>query len=188
LIKPGPRVPWTPAWWDAFCRDRNLYREADDSPEGLVSRAGAAAVGAYLGVYLQAQADLSPVVPTDVAVGGRRMPRPNLAQDLATGAAALLRGPSEVGKTVWARAIAVALAHAGLIPIWLAAEVCDASFRTAIARAIAPYTPLSPDELLRAAAAAGRAVVFVVDDLPKAPENVQRALVDGARAARLRNP
>jgi len=50
-------------------------------------------------------------------------------------------------------------------PIWLAARVCEDSFRTSLVRAISPYTSFSPDELLRAAEAAGRGVVFVIDDL-----------------------
>jgi hypothetical protein len=100
----------------------------------------------------------------------------------------LLHGPSGFGKTLWARAASAELARAGHVPIWLAADVCEDSFRTSTARAIAPYTSLSPDELLRAAEAAGRGVVFVVDDLTKASAPVQQALLDGAKAVRLRNP
>jgi hypothetical protein len=82
----------------------------------------------------------------------------------------------------------VELARAGHVPIWLAAEVCEVSFRTATARAIAPYTSLSPNELLKAADAAGRTVVFIIDDLSKATDNVQHALLDGVRTARVRQP
>jgi hypothetical protein len=84
------------------------------------------------------------------------------------------------------RKAGVELARAGEIPIWLAAEVCEESFRTSVARAISPYTSLSPDELLRAAEAAGRAVVFIIDDLARPSDAVRQALLDGAEAVRLR--
>ena len=66
--------------------------------------------------------------------------------------------------------------------------MCEESFGTAVARAVAPYTPLPASELLRAADAAGRGVAFDVDDLSKAPQRVRRALVSGAQTARLRTP
>jgi hypothetical protein len=187
LQRRGPRVPWSDADWDAFGQALNLYRAADDSPEGMVRRAGAAAVDAYRGLYLQAQTELPTLVPTAVTVDGRRAARPELAGELAAGRGVLIHGSSELGKTLWARTAAAELARAGNVPIWLAADVCETSFRTSMARAIAPYTSLSPDELLRAAEAAGRVVVFIIDDLMKASESVRQALLDGAQAVRMRN-
>jgi hypothetical protein len=187
LRRPGRRVPWSAADWDAFGQRLNLYRADEDSPEGMVRRAGVAAVDAYRGLYLRAQDDLPPLVETGVLVDGDPSPRPELAAALTEGQAVLLHGPSEFGKTLWARTAAVELARAGHVPIWLAASVCDPSFRTSLARAISPFTSLSPDELLRAADAAGCGVVLIIDDLTKAPEPVQQALVDGVSAVRLRN-
>ena len=188
LQKPGPTLPWSDEDWDALRRHLNLYREEEDSPEALVRHAGAAAVDAYLGLFLQQHADLPPLVPTGVHVDGQPSPRPEIADLAAAGRAVLLRGGSGRGKTLWALHVAGELARAGHVPIWLAAEVCEESFRTAVARAVAPYTPLPASELLRAANAAGRALVFVVDDLSKAPQGVRRALVSGAQTARLRTP
>jgi hypothetical protein len=187
LQQPGRRVAWADADWDAFGRRLNLYRDDEDSQEGIVRRAGAAAVDAYRGLYLTAHLDLPPLVKTAVNVGGAAAARPDLPALLTEGRAVLLHGPSEFGKTLWARTAGAELARAGEIPVWLAAEVCEESFRTSMARAIAPYTSLSPDELLRAAEAAGRAVVFIVDDLGKATDAVRQALLDGTEAVRLRH-
>lgn len=188
LQKPGPTLPWSEEDWDALRRHLNLYREEEDSPEALVRHAGTTAVDSYLGLFLQQHADLPPLVPTRVRVDGQPAPRPEIADLAAAARAVLLRGGSGHGKTLWALHAAAELARAGHVPIWLAAEVCEESFRTAVARAVAPYTPLPPSELLRAADAAGRAVVFIVDDLSKASQRVRRALVSGAQTARLRTP
>jgi hypothetical protein len=188
LQMPGPALQWSQEYWEAFRRHLNLYREEEDSTEALVRHAGIATVDAYLGLYLLEHTDLPPLVPTRVRVVGQPAPRPDIADLAATGRAVLVSGGSGLGKTLWARHAAVDLARAGHIPIWLAAEVCDDSFRTAVARAVAPYTPLPPSELLRAADAAGRAVVFIIDDLSKAPPRVRRMLIAGAKTARLRTP
>ena len=185
---PGPASPWSDADWDAFRRHLNLYREEDDSPEALVRHAGTAAVDAYLGLFLQEHGDLPPLAPTRVRVEGGPAPRPEIADLAAAGRAVLLRGGSGRGKTLWALHTAVELARGGHVPVWLAAEVCEESFRTAVARAVAPYTPLPASELLRAADVAGRAVVFMIDDLSKATQRVRRGLVSGAQTARLRTP
>lgn len=187
LLQPGRQVPWSGSDWDAFGRRLNLYRADEDSPEGVVRRAGAAAVDAYRGLFLRAHAELPPLVETAVLVGDVPAPRPDLAGELTLGRAVLVHGPSEFGKTLWARTAAAELAQAGQVPIWLVASVCEDSFRTSLARAISPFTSLSPDELLRAAEAAGRAVAFIVDDLVKAPDAVRQALLAGAQAVRLRN-
>ncbi|MGH2745356.1 MAG: NERD domain-containing protein, partial [Gammaproteobacteria bacterium] len=133
LQRPGPRIPWSDADWDAFGQHLNLYRADDELPEGIVQRAGTAAVDAYLGHYLQAQEELPTLVPTAVAVDTLPAPRPDLADELARGRAVLLHGPSELGKTVWARTAAAELARSGHVPIWLAADVCESSFRTSMA-------------------------------------------------------
>jgi|GEM_PF-6803347 len=184
---PGRRVAWADSDWDAFGQRLNLYRADDDSQEGVVRRAGVAAVDAYRGLYLRAHSHLPPLVNTAVRVAGTNAPRPDLPGELTKGRAVLLHGPSEFGKTLWARSTGAELAGAGEIPIWLATETCDTSFRTSLARAISPYTSLSPDELLRAAEAAGRAVVFIVDDLARAPDAVRQAVLAGAQAVRLRH-
>jgi hypothetical protein len=187
LQRPGPRIPWSDADWDAFGQHLNLYRADDESPEGIVRGVGAAAVDAYLGHYVHAQEGMPTLVPTTVSVNTRPAPRPDLADELAAGRVVLLHGPSELGKTLWARTVAAELARSGHVPIWLAGDVCEGSFRTSLARAIAPYTSLSPGELLKAADAAGRAVVFVIDDLTKASGPVRQALLEGAQAVRVRN-
>jgi hypothetical protein len=184
---PGRRVAWADSDWDAFGRRLNLYRADDDSHEGVVRRAGAAAVDAYRGLYIRAHSDLPPLVNTAVRVAGTDAPRPDLASKLTKGRAVLLHGPSEFGKTLWARSTGAELAGVGEIPIWLATETCEMSFRTSLARAISPYTSLSPDELLRAAEAAGRTVVFIIDDLTRAPDDVRQAVLAGAQAVRLRH-
>ncbi|MGA9284115.1 MAG: nuclease-related domain-containing protein [Solirubrobacteraceae bacterium] len=183
----GRRVAWADSDWDAFGRRLNLYRADDDSQEGVVRRAGAAAVDAYRGLYLRAHSDLPPLVNTAVRVAGTDAPRPDLPSKLTKGRAVLLHAPSEFGKTLWARSTGAELAGAGEIPIWLATETCEMSFRTSLARAISPYTSLSPDELLRAADAAGRVVVFIIDDLTRAPDAVRQAVLAGAQAVRLRH-
>ncbi|HTC60173.1 MAG TPA: nuclease-related domain-containing protein [Solirubrobacteraceae bacterium] len=188
LRTPGPALRWSPEDWDRFRRHLNLYREEEDSPEALVRHAGTAAVDTYLGLFLGEHENLPPLVPTCVQVDGQPAPRPDIHSLAAAGRAVLLSGGSGLGKTLWARHAAVELASAGHVPIWLAAEVCDESFKTAVARAVAPYTALGPNDLLRAADAAGRAVVFVVDDLSKAPQRVRRGLIAGAQTARLRTP
>lgn len=186
LCTPGPTVPWSSTDWDAFGQRLNLYRADEDSPEGLLRRAGASVVDEYLGRYLHEHGVARPVVATQVVADGTVGERPDLTSALAAGEAALIHGASGTGKTVWARSLSAALAAEGHVPIWLAAELCDTSFRTALARGISAYTSLSPDELLKAADAAGRSVVFVVDDLTKASAAVQQALLDGVRAVRLR--
>lgn len=187
LQQPGRSLRWSSEDWDAFGRYLNLYRDEEDSPEALVRQAGAAAVDEYLGRYLQAQGDLPPLVPTGVRVAGSPAARPDLPGALAAGGGMLLHGPSGAGKTLWASVAAAELARAGHVPIWLAGEVCEKSFHTSAARAIAPYTSLSPNELLKAADAAGRGVVFVIDDLAKASPPVQKATLAGAQTARVRH-
>ncbi len=188
LRRPGPGLRWSSQDWDAFRRHLNLYREEEDSPEALVRHAGTAAVDTYRGLFLAEHANLPPLVPTRVHVDRQPAPRPDIPNLAADGRAVLLTGGSGLGKTLWARHAAFELASAGHVPIWLAAEVCEESFKTAVARATAPYTALAPNDLLRAADAAGRAVVFVVDDLSKAPQPVRRGLIAGAQTARLRTP
>lgn len=188
LLEPGPSLLWSPEDWDTFGRHLNLYRDDEDAPEGYIRRAGATAVDEYRGRFLQTLGELPPVVPTGVLVDGRPAPRPDLAAELASGRAVLLNGPSELGKTVWAQAVAIDLARVGHVPVWLSAEVCEDSFRQSAARAISPYTSMSPSELCRAADAAGRAVVFVIDDLSKASNSARQGLLAGAQTARVRNP
>ncbi len=186
LQEPGPSLAWTMRDWDEYGQHLNLYRDEEDSPEALIRQAGASAVDEYLGRYLQAQAELPPMAPTGIRVDGLLAERPDLPTALAAGGGVLLHGPSGAGKTLWARVAAVELARDGHVPVWLAAEVCEESFKTSTARAISPYTSLSPHELLRAAGAAGRAVVFVIDDLAKASARVQQALLAGVQTARVR--
>jgi hypothetical protein len=188
LQQPGPSPAWSTEDWDAFGRHFNLYRDKEDSPQALIRQAGAAAVDEYLGRYLQAQADLPPLVATSVCVEDAQAPRPDLPVTLAAGGGVLLYGESGAGKTLWASVAAAALARQGHVPVWLAAEVSSTSFHMSAARAIAPYTSLSPNELLRAAEVAGRAVVFMVDDPAKAAAPVCQALLEGVRTARVRTP
>lgn len=82
LQEPGPSLPWSPEDWDAFGRHLNLYRDDEDTPEGYIRRAGAAAVDEYRGRFLKAQGELPEIVPTGVLVAGRPAPRPDLVDEL----------------------------------------------------------------------------------------------------------
>jgi hypothetical protein len=187
LQKPGPSVQWSQGDWDRFVQHLNLYRADEDAPENLVRRAGAAAIDAYAGLYREAHGDTIPIANTAVLVDGTRAEkRPDVAEMLTDGSTVLLRGTSGTGKTLWARDIAIELAAAGHLPIWIEADMCDGSFRTACAQAVAPYTALNVNELLRAADAGGRAVVFIVDDLSKVSAQGRRRLLNGLRTARVR--
>ena len=186
LQKPGPSVQWSQGDWDRFVQHLNLYRADEDAPENLVRRAGAAAIDAYAGLYREAHGDRISIASTAVVVDGKRAERPDVAEMLTGGSTVLLRGTSGTGKTLWARDIAAELAAAGHLPIWIEADMCDGSFRTACAQAVAPYTALNVNELLKAADAGGRAVVFIVDDFSKISMEGQRRLLDGLRTARVR--
>jgi hypothetical protein len=186
LRKPGPSVQWSQEDWDHFVQHLNLYRADEDAPENLIRRAGAAAIDAYAGLYREAHGETVPIASTAVVVDGTPAERPDVAELLIGGSAVLLRGTSGTGKTLWAQDIAVELARAGHLPIWIEADMCDGAFRTACAQATAPYTALNVNELLKAADAGGRAVVFIVDDLAKISAQGQRRLLDGLRTARVR--
>jgi hypothetical protein len=186
LQEPGPSVQWSKKDWDRFVRHLNLYRADEDAPENLVRRAGAAAIDAYVGLYREVHGNTAPIAKTAVVVDGTPAERPDVAEMLKDGSTVLLRGVSGTGKTLWARDIATELATAGHLPIWIEADMCDASFRTACAQAAAPYTALNVNELLKAADAGGRAVVFIVDDFSKISAQGQRRLLDGLRTARVR--
>lgn len=185
LQEPGPSVRWSQEDWDRFAQHLNLYRADEDAPENLVGRAGAAAIDAYAGLYQEAHGT-APIASTAVVVDGTPAERPDVAEMLAAGSTVLLHGTSGTGKTLWARDIAAELAAAGHLSIWIEADMCDGSFRTACAQAVAPYTPLNVNELLKAADAGGRAVVFIIDDFSKISAQGQRRLLDGLRTARLR--
>jgi hypothetical protein len=188
LQEPGPSVRWSHTDWDRFVRHLNLYRAEDDSAENLIRRAGAAAVDSYVGLFREAHGSDAPLAKTTVLVDGTRMNRPDVMRAIAAGETVLLHGVSGTGKTLWARSIAVELGAAGHLPIWIEADMCESSFLTACARAVAPYTTLNVNELLKAADADGRTVAFVVDDFSKIPEEGRRRLLDGLRTARVRAP
>lgn len=187
LTEPGPAPAWSSADWDAFGQHLNVYREEDDSPEGLVRLAGSAEVDAYRGRFLHAHRELPPLVPTAVYGDDRPVPRPDLQAELSAGRAVLVHGPSGSGKTLWAQHTAAQLARNGQLPIWLAGDVSEEKFRTSAARAIAPYTSLSLVELLRAAEVAGAGVLFVLDDMTRTSETIRRALIRGVQTARVRD-
>jgi hypothetical protein len=186
LQEPGPAVRWSHADWDRFVRHLNLYRAEDDAAENLLRRAGAAAVDSYVGLFEEANGKDAPLAETTVVVDGIRMDRPDVMRAVAAGETVLLHGVSGTGKTLWARSIAVELAVAGDLPIWIEADMCEGSFLSACARAVAPYTTLSVNELLKAADADGRAVAFVIDDFSKIGAEGRRRLLDGLRTARVR--
>jgi HEAT repeat protein len=186
LQEPGPFVQWSQENWDRFAQSLNLYRADEDAPENLIRRAGAAAIDAYAGLYREAHGDTDPIVSTAVVVDGTPAERPDVAELLTSGSTVLLRGTSGTGKTLWARDIAAELAAAGHLPIWIEADMCDGSFRTACAQAVAPYTALSVNELVKAADVGGRVVAFIVDDFSKISAQGRRCLLDGLRTARIR--
>jgi Nuclease-related domain len=183
----GPRPLWSGADWDAFCREQNLYRAEDDSPASAKRLAGAAAVDEYRGRFLTAQSDLAPLVETRVCVNDQLVDRPDVVAELTRGSTVSLVGASEMGKSLWAQWLAAELARAGSVPIWLPAEVCEPELLRSTTRAIAPYTKLNARELLAAADAAGRPVVFIIDDLTRADAKVRNALLRGVNASRVRN-
>ncbi|MEX2413525.1 MAG: NERD domain-containing protein [Thermoleophilaceae bacterium] len=183
----GPSLRWSPQDWDRFVQHLNLYRDDEDAPENLIRQAGAAAVDAYTGLFREANTDaVPPRADTAVMVDGTPAARPDMAAMLASGSTVLLRGQSGTGKTLWAQTIAVQLAESGHVPIWIEADMCDGAFLTACAQAVAPYTALNVNELLKAADASGRAVVFIVDDLSKISAVGRRRLLDGLRTAQVR--
>jgi len=186
LQESGPSVQWSQEDWDRFVQHLNLYRADEDAPESLVRRAGAASIDAYAGLYREAHGDTDPIASTAVVVDGTPAKRPDVGEMLTDGSTVLLHGTSGTGKTLWARGIAAELAAAGHLPIWIEADMCDGSFLTACAQAVAPYTALNVNELLKAADVDGRAVVFIVDDLSKISAQGQRRLFDGLRTARVR--
>ena len=186
LREPGPSVQWSQEDWDRLVQHLNLYRADEDAPENLVRRAGAAAIDAYVGLYREAHGNTPPIASTAVVLDGTPAERPGVAEMLTGGSTVLLRGTSGTGKTLWAASIAAELAAAGHLPIWIEADMCDGSFRTTCAQAVAPYTTLNVNELLKAADAGGRAVVFIVDDFSKISAQGQRRLLDGLRTVRIR--
>jgi Nuclease-related domain/ATPase family associated with various cellular activities (AAA) len=186
LQKAGRSVRWSPADWDRFVQHLNLYRADEDVPENVLRAHGGAAIDSYAGLYREANADVGPIANTPVAVDSVSTARPDLADMLARGAAVLLHGESGTGKTLWARAVAVELAEAGHLPVWIEADMCDGAFLMSCAQAVAPYTALSINELIKAADADGRAVVFIVDDFSKISTQAQRRLLDGLRTTRVR--
>jgi hypothetical protein len=188
LAQPGPTVPWSRSDWDAYIQDRNLVAESEYSAGAVIRQQGAALINEYLGRYLHEQTDLPEMVATAIQADGRRSERPELGPALINGDAVLLHGASELGKTLWGRSLSAEIARDGHVPVWLAADLCGPSFRDSMARAIVPYTTHTPSELCQAARAAGRSVVFFIDDLTRAPHDVHDALIAGAKAVRLRNP
>lgn len=186
LQEQGPSLQWSQQDWDRFVQHLNLYRADDDAPENLIRKAGAAAIDGYAGLYREAHGGAAPIASTAVLVDGTPAERPDVAELLTGGSTVLLRGMSGTGKTLWARSIAEELAAAGHLPIWIEADMCEGSFLTACAQAVAPYTALNVNELLKAADAGGSAVVFIVDDLSKVSAQGQRHLLDGLRTARVR--
>jgi hypothetical protein len=183
----GPRLLWTIDDWDAFRRAQNLYRAGDDSPESALRFAGAAAVDEYRGRFLSAYTDLPRLVSTQVLIDGKRVDRPDVVAALHRGATVQFIGSSEMGKSLWAKTIAAELARSGHVPIWLAADVCEPELLRSTTRAIAPYTNLNAKSLLAASDAAGRPVVFIIDDLTRTSETVANALLRGVNSSRMRS-
>jgi hypothetical protein len=184
----GPSLQWTGEHWDLLGQDLNLYRVDEETPENLLRRAGAAVIDAYTGLYRQAKQATGPIAGTAVLVDRVPEGRPDVASLVAGGATVLLRGPSGTGKTLWAETVAVELAAAGNVPVWIHADMCDGTFLTACAQAIAPYTGHNVNELLKAADVSGRAVVFIVDDLSRISGEGRRRLIEGLRTIRVRGP
>ena len=184
LQKPGPSLQWASEDWDRFVQQLNLYRADEDAPENVLRAAGAAAIDAYVGLYREAHAALGPIAETAVLIDSTPAGRPDAAGMLAAGATMVLRGQSGTGKTLWARAISLELAEAGHVPIWIEPDMCDDTFLMACAQAIAPYTAIAVNDLIKAADVAGRSVVFIVDDFNKIKG--QRRLLDGLRTIRVR--
>jgi hypothetical protein len=188
LQETGRRVAWSSREWDAFGQFLNLYRDADARTDASGRGGGAHEVAEYRARFEAAYAPAQPVVETAVALDGARVPRPRLTDELAHGQAVLLHGPSGHGKTLWARAAAAELARRGDVPVWLTPMMVSASFRTTLARAISPYTSLSPEQLLHGARAAGRTIAVFLDDLTNMAAEARGGVLDGVRAMRLRNP
>jgi uncharacterized protein YbaR (Trm112 family) len=189
LAIPGRTLAWSDEHWDAFARHMRLFRDDEGSPAAQSRRAGETTVGEYAARYARHMGHgMAPLAATGVLVDARPAARPDLASDVAAGRLAVLHGPSGYGKTLWARAASVELARRGALVIWISGDVAEASFERCVAHAIAPYSTRPHRELLAAAHAVGRPVVFVIDNLDQAPAEVRAALLDGVRGMLLRSP
>ena len=189
LQRRGPTLAWSDEHWRAFAREHGLFPDADSSPAGRARRAGDAVTADYNARYLHEQTrDMPPLVPTGVFVNGRRADRPDLTAELTAGRAVALHGPSGAGKTLWARATSIELARRGALAIWIASDVCDPSFELSVERAIAPYSGSPWKDVLAGADAAGRPVVFVIDNIDQVSSDVRAALLGGVRHMLMRLP
>ena len=188
LESPGSRPRWSRQDWDDFVRHMGLYRDSDDSEPGRRRRQGIAVVDEYCERFAMAHSEPAELVATAVRRHGEIMERPNLVDELLAGRDYLLWGDSGQGKTVWASAVAGALARAGHVALWLPARSFADNFSTFAARAVAPYSTVTPDDLIASARAAGRHVVFLVDGLNELAPGAVTELIAGVQGMRIYAP
>lgn len=186
LTSRGPSVPWDRGVFESFVRWLGLYRQEDDLPEARAKAADTRIVDEYRGRFLAGRPEAHGLVATRVSVDGVPGERPDLNDLARSGTSVVLTGASGLGKSVWLRQTARRLAEAGDVPVWIEAAHADSSLRTSLARSVAGLTTVSAPDLLRAAQAAGRQVVFFVDGLDEADEAVKAAVLDGVTGMVLR--
>jgi hypothetical protein len=188
LQRPGPRPEWSREEWDSLIRHLGLYRDGEDAETARAQRRSTALVDEYCARFAAARGLGAPLVPTGVRFEGTEVERPDLAGELLAGRDQLLWGASGQGKSLWAQASAVQLARSGHVPVWLPVRSYADGFSTFLARAVAPYTTVSAKQLIAAARASGRHVVFIVDGLNERPEDEQAEVLGAVQALRLHAP
>lgn len=186
LATPGPKPPWSSSDWDALVRHLVLIAEDEDTEQARSRRTNEAAMREYADHFADSHGQRMPsVVETKVVIDGQLAHRPDLLADLIAGRAVALLGASEVGKSLWARQLALAAAQAGHVPIWIQARSFNADFRTSLARSVARYTTLGPNQLFKTASACGRSIIIVADGLNEAPGAVRESIEAGIQTLRL---
>jgi hypothetical protein len=186
LTERGPRVSWTREQWYEFIRHRRLFRLEERPGLERQARAEGYLAADYCRQFVTAHGlGLPTQVPTAVRVEETDIESVELATTLRNGEAAVLRGPSGVGKTLMSKHAAVELARSGALPIWLEAAAYDADFDALLGRSVAPFTTFPARELIRIASSAGRGVALFVDGLNECPPDLRSDLLRQVGALRL---
>jgi hypothetical protein len=187
----GPRPPWTDEHWAAFARQLRLYPQPTE-PVDAALRAQQTALEDYRLRYAAAhRAGLHEYVPVPARAGTSELPDPGglLTEAVRAQRLVVLTGPSGVGKSHAVRHAALAVAADGGVPVWVrCAEYQQGRFSVALARAVAPFTAVPWQPLLRRALDDGHPVVVVLDGLNECAPDARTELLEQLGALRLRMP